>query len=364
MSYARARLYLGTSCVGLWVVLSGIFLIFGLPQRLLNTDSGWSVVDVGQLAGVIFVYAFIQGAFDLFGGFLLPQEYGRFTPRLPQFLWHWFRGAALHGLILFGVGLVMLLGARLGGFWYALLGFLLVNLVLIHAQITIARLIGGLTAERRGSVVLLRSPYAHLTGGIAGLIREVVVVPASWRAKFDSATFELLIERRRLLMAQQSRRLGLLAALLWNISGFALAYSASGGTQSVAGLVSFSLWSTLWAFLGVLLLPTPSRRAVFQGDALSLHKGGSVERLQDALKRLDQDQDEEFSRDQAVEALFHPIPSVERRLENPGDAVPRVATWHLARTALYLSWANLSWLSRAVHCNLGRPEVWVFLPSD
>jgi len=40
------------------------------------------------------------------------------------------------------------------------------------------------------------------------------------------------------------------------------------------------------------------------------------------------------------------------------------AAWHAARTALYLSWAGVGLLGRAVHCNLGRPEVWVFLPSD
>ena len=38
--------------------------------------------------------------------------------------------------------------------------------------------------------------------------------------------------------------------------------------------------------------------------------------------------------------------------------------WHLARTALYLSHAGLSLLPRAVHCNAGRPELWVYLPSD
>ena len=34
------------------------------------------------------------------------------------------------------------------------------------------------------------------------------------------------------------------------------------------------------------------------------------------------------------------------------------------RLALYLSWACLGVLARAVHCNAGRPEVWVLLPSD
>ena len=68
--------------------------------------------------------------------------------------------------------------------------------------------------------------------------------------------------------------------------------------------------------------------------------------------------------------VFHPIPSVEARLErmrSSGGARPlagRLAGWHAARMALYLSWAGLGLLGRAVHCNCGRPDAWVFLPSD
>lgn len=256
------------------------------------------------------------------------------------------------------------MGARLGGFWFALLTFLLVSMGLVYGQVGVACLVGDLKVEHRGNVVLLGSPYPHLTGGVAGLLTEVVVVPKAWQDVLAPQTFAMLIERKQALIAQRAHLFGLIAALLWNTLGFVVAYFAAGGIYSVAELVSFSLWSTLWAFLGVLLLPTPSRRAVFQGDALALAGGGDSERLADAIRRLDRDQDDEFRRGQAVEAVFHPIPSAAKRLEKLGDAAPRFATWHLARTALYLSWANLSWLARAVHYNLGRPEVWVFLPSD
>ena len=38
--------------------------------------------------------------------------------------------------------------------------------------------------------------------------------------------------------------------------------------------------------------------------------------------------------------------------------------WNTARTALFLSWASLGLLSRAVHCNCGRPALWVLFPGD
>lgn len=364
MTYARARLYLGSSCVGLWVVISSVLLLFDLPGRVFSTSPTPSWTDVTQLAAVIFVYAAVQGAFDLFGGFFLPKEYGRYAPRLPAFLGRWFRGAALHGALLLAVGLLLLHAARLGGFWAALVVFVLLNAGLVAAQVALARLVGGLRVTRRGDLLLLRSPHPHLTGGVAGLGREVVVLPEAWVERFGEAAFGLLGARRRALVRRGSRRYGLVAALLWNLLGFVAAYAAAGGTASVAGLLSFSFWSTLWAFLGVLTLPTLSRRAVFQGDALALAEGGDAERLGALIRQLDRDQDDETGRNPAVETIFHPIPSSTRRLERLGSPPPRWATWHVARTALYLSWANLSWLSRAVHCNVGRPEVWVFLPSD
>ncbi len=365
MSYARARLYLGISCVGMWTTLSVLALLFGLPERVLSESTLWSLADTTQLVSVILLYAFLQGAFDLFGGFVLPKEYGRYKPNLSGFLLHWFRGALLHGVLLLLVGLILLASARLGGIWLALLVFLLLNVGLIYGQVLLARLIGGLGVRREKGYILLNAPYPHLTGGVAGF-KAVVLVPQRWRDVFDSETFDLLVKRKQTLAEKGSRRLGLFAALLWNTLGFILVYLAAGGTASVAGLISFSLWSTLWAFLGVLVLPTLSRRAVFQGDAHAVSSGQEVSLLAEALKTLDRDQDGEFRRGQAVETVFHPIPSAARRIEKleTRDAPPNLATWHVARTALYLSWANLSLLSRAVHCNIGRPEVWVFLPSD
>lgn len=364
MSYARARLYLGSSNVGMWVVVSSAFLLFGVPERIFRTSPAASWADVTQLAAVILVYAAVQGAFDLFGGLLLPKEYGRYTPPLPKFVAHWFRGAALHGALLLAAGLLLLNAARLGGFWGALAAFLLLSAGLVLGQLGLARLIGGLGVARREGVVLLRSPYPHLTGGVVGVRRETVALPEAWAERFGKGASELLLERRRALVARGSRRYGLAAALFWNLLGFVLAYAAAGSVASVAGLVSFSLWSTLWAFLGVLTLPTLSRRAVFQGDALALEGGGDRTQLGELIVRLDRDQDDEAGRDPAVETIFHPLPSSTRRLARLGLPPPRWALWHVARTSLYLSWASLSLLSRAVHCNVGRPEVWVFLPSD
>jgi hypothetical protein len=378
MSYARARLYLGISCVGTWTVLSLALLVFGLPERIFSTATVPSWRDLTQLVGAIFAYAFIQGAFDLFGGYILPKEYGRSGETLGAFMLRWSRGAALHGALLVLFGLTLLNASRLGGFALTLSVFLLVNLLLIWGQVPLARLVGGLRVASqqtpRGTQrpLVLRAPHRHFTGGVTGLpMRARVVLPEAWERDPGGAAYDALVTRKGALVARGAYARGLLLALGWNAVGFALAYAAAGGANHVAGLVTLSLWSTLWAFIGLLLLPTPSRLGVFAADCYALAAGADRAALESALVRLERDQDDEPSRPRGVETVFHPIPATERRLAVlargngviPANAV-RWAPWHAARLALFLAWANLSLLSRAVHCNIGRPEVWVFLPSD
>jgi len=64
MSYARARLWLGISCVGTIVVITSVLLAFKIPTKLLATNANASWSDVSGLLAVVFAYAFISGPFD------------------------------------------------------------------------------------------------------------------------------------------------------------------------------------------------------------------------------------------------------------------------------------------------------------
>ena len=78
---------------------------------------------------------------------------------------------------------------------------------------------------------------------------------------------------------------------------------------------------------------------------------------------LDNLQDGEADRPTLVETVFHPIPSLRSRLEGPRSN-NAIGYWDAARTAVYLSLAGLGLLGSAVHCNCGKPSLWVFLPTD
>ncbi len=375
MSYARARLWLGICGVGTVVVLCVLTLAFRLPALLPRTDTQPLWRDAVALTAVLFAYAALQGAFDFFGGHILPTEYGRTRVRFGTFLAGWLRGVVAHSLILLSVGLALIVAARAGGFWGTSGAFLLISLVLLAAQTIFAGLVGGIRCRRGGNsgmseataVTLAGSDSAYFTGGIAGVPGfETLVVPARWQKVFSPEEWALILRRRSGSLTTGARNRGLALALGFNTIGFALACALSGGTASVAGLVSTSLWFTLWSFVGLLVLPTPSQQGVFATDAFARARGEDTATLSEVIRKLDRDQDDEPARPDGVERIFHPLPSVERRLArlSAPETAAAPGAWHAARMAIYLSWAGMSFLSRAVHCNAGRPDAWVFLPSD
>jgi hypothetical protein len=133
--------------------------------------------------------------------------------------------------------------------------------------------------------------------------------------------------------------------------------TASGVLTTVAGF-------TLWSFVGLLLLPSASRPGVLAADAFARAAAVPEPVLARTVRLVDRLQDDEPERPRLVETIFHPIPSVRNRLAQRAVSQPQHGAWQAARIALFLSWAGGGLLARAVHCNAGRPELWVLLPGD
>lgn len=380
MSYARARLWLGICGVGMMTLLCVFLLALQIPQRSLFTGQANFLAEALQMAAVFLVYAFVSGPFDFFGGHILPQEYGRTLRTFPMFLRSWLRGVVAQGVLLTGFSLLLLQAARIGGAPLQVGAFAGVTFLLLAGQSLMASLISGVgyrkvgdadTAATTSPVIAATGDSAYFTGGIAGIPGlERIFLPEEWNVSFTREERETILLRRSEIIRSGSRMRGVLLAIFWNLSGYILSATLTQTVSgvplaSVAGVATCSIWFTLWNFVGLLTLPSPSQRGVFCGDAFALRRGAVPETLIKIIKSLDQMQDDEYARPPIVETYFHPIPSVERRLTrlNTGQA-PQVGAWNAARLAIYLSWAGGSFLSRAVHCNAGRPDVWVFLPCD
>jgi hypothetical protein len=390
MTYARARLWLGISGVGFWVTLAATLLLtqtapfadeLAAPPSLAN--------DVKNLSVLLGFYVLLSAPFDWLGGYELPRRFGRTVPTLPHFIAQWLRGVFGQSLVLLVAGLTLLAAGRAGGRWGAIMAALLVMMVLLAAQGWLARFIGGLrrTAtnlkpyEQRltrwgvklpAASVLEVSDPAFVGGFVGWPGRERLVLPALWiqqKTGLPALSEEAVatqIARRIGVIERGSRQRGVWLALLWNVMGFALATMLPGaGVTNSGELLMTACGFTLWSFLGVLTLPSLSRPGVFEGDFFAAQQGVSHDALERTAATLDQWQDDEPARSPLVETIFHPIPSVQSRLQQlaaPGRE-PRGA-WQAARVALFLTWGCFGFLSRAVHCNSGRPELWVLFPGD
>ena len=268
--------------------------------------------------------------------------------------------------------------ARAAGGWGAVAAFAALSLALLAVQPWVAAAVAGWRVRRspRGGALAAfgagamayDAPQPHVTGGAYGVPgRTAWVVPGRWATDPDRVALDAQAVRRAWIAGSGARDRGVLLALGWNALPLLFVLVIWGAPIAAADVVRWALLATLWSFVGLLVLPTPSRRAVLRADAAARAQGVDAARLTAALERLDLDQDDEPERPAGVEAIFHPIPGLRRRaalLASTGPTPTGTSAWHVARVALYASWASAGFLGRAVHCNLGRPEVWVFLPSD
>ncbi len=378
VTYARARLYLGISGVGSAVLLTAALLYFRIPSQGLSLSTAQPVPAALFRVGLIF--AFAQAAFlmfDLIGGAWLVRR----REWASTWLARWLRGVAVQWAVWMLSAAALMLAARAGGSAAAVAVFVVVQLLLAAGRGRMSRVIANLpvvpTPERIARaatqagldvsrVQVIESPDESFVGGWSGLTARTLVVPARW-AQLPDAALTAMLRRRHIISTSGAHLRGVFGAIGWNTIGFAVALLLTGVSPATAGgVITLAAAMTLWAFVGVLLLPTPSRAAVYAIDAAAT-ASTDITSMTAGIEQLDKWQDDEPVRRAGVETVFHPVPGrrgrITRLVANAGAVKPWHAH-HLARHALWLSWGACTPLSRAVHCNVGRTALWAMLPGD
>ena len=381
--YGRARLWLGISGVGTIVVLSIAGLALGLPARLLPQEGGSLRGEMFRLAGFVLAYAGLHVPFDLFGGYLLPRRYARRHPPLGRFWLGLARGVGVHSIVLFTAALTLLLAGRAGGAFGVFTAGAALVLVLLGLRIAVATALSPLeltpSLPSRNDELFGDTPAAPMlptfmgesddegfTGAVVGVVRpQLHLLPLRWREVLDADAFATAVQRRQMAVQSGAWWRGRMLAIGFTLLGIAIVAAIVGDRRlaTAEGIVTFSLAFTIWSFLGLLTLPTPSRRGVEEVDQRMLAAGCRRAVLARTMGLLDDLQDRERARSSLVETIFHPVPSVQSRLRGPRSTGGH-GCWDAARTAVYVSAAGLGLLGRAVHCNCGRPSLWAFLPLD
>lgn len=381
-TYSRARLRVGILNVGFVTVAAAVALVFSLPERILvfgPTPTG----DAAGLLTVVLLYAVANLPFDVAGGYLLPKRYGRGYTSRSEFAARWLRGVAAQSAVFVASGAALLYAGRAAGVVGATAVFASATLFLLAARPAVARAVGGI--ERKEGDERLEAALERFDGFdldapdvsvyeaddvsfVGGPTVSGVVVPSTWLEALSEGELAAAIARRSAAVETGAARRGISVAVGWNTVGFvgAATLVPAAGFANVASLVSLVLGYVLWSFAALLVLPTPTRAGVFEVDARTADAGVYEGSLESAVRKINETQGDDEERARLVESVFHPIPSVERRVERIGSdgQEPPKGAWNAARVRLYLSWAGLDFLSRGVHCNVGRPQVWVILPGD
>lgn len=355
MKLARSRLRLGIANVGFWVLAAcgGLYWLASLGGNLI--DSRLCV-----LIGIAAIMA--QAVFDFIGGWwLMPRP----QPTATVFLRRWFPGALGHTLVLAGVGLLSYASFIFSaGFALAVL---VASVALALGRSHLLRMIGGASMSKitHGGQTEISAEVDDpaFTGGFVGFGRRALsVLPANWRESLPKSELAVESLRREWQIANGLPGRTLLVVLGWNILG------ASVGTIALElakrapaeALLGHACWMTLWAFASLLVLPVLSGKAVFAADRAAADSGLDA---RDWIARFPVLIGEDGNARGAVQTIFYPIPSAAMRLRALDHASAGFVPGNLARSNLYYSWATLTLLGRAVHCNVGRPALWVFPPS-
>jgi len=366
-AYPKKRLALGMTSVGLIVCLAAWVWLTGYNGKFLSDlqERGWP--EISALLVVVLLHGVLMFPLDWLGGARLPRQY-QLDYRITRM--NYVKAVIWHGGIWFAtISLIHQAGA-LAGLPGALLALLSIMALGIAFQGTLALRIGsfrmGFQEPTQGIIPThaLHSEDPAFSGGITGLPgKERLVIPAKWQTTLGTDAWKICMERRNQIHHQGLRNQGLIGAILWNLIGFVLAATLAGfpqqGMRSTLDLVCLS---TLWHFLGLLMLPSWSQRATHHLDYVMQSQSHRETLFGDWLMKVNDLVEGEKARKPWVEKIFHPTPSVVNRIKQARRY--RWAPWHIARMMLYLSWLNGGLLSRSVHCNIGRPNLWVMTPTD
>lgn len=368
ISPGKARLLTGIACVGSLVTVASVLLFTDSLAAFLPASPAGPIAELSALAAFFASAAAVMIPFDLAGGLLIPLTVEKHDVQWRQRIMRWGRSVTLLiGFCTVTCFFYLQVGRSLGPGWLIAF-FALVQLTLLAGQELFWRFVTGNFSAR----AVLRNAVAvsHLdprfTGGVTGVPGcEVILIPDRWLQQIGRDALKVTIRRRRTAVRTGSRSRGLLLASVWNILLFAAAMGLHGwSVRSVYDLAAVYLWFLLLSFIGLLLLPSLNRRAVLAIDQAALGEV-SEHLLADAIREIDDLTEADPTRSPKAESVFQPIPCVARRLRmlSAGRITGRTF-WNVARSCLFLSWAFGGPLARAVHCNVGRPELWALPPTD
>lgn len=361
--YFRIKVGLSITQIVLW--LATVAALFILPSAIRIpelSDTTWLMLFLGWSL-------LVSIPADIIAGKILPERQGMYSMIFDGWWKKWLRAIIIQTVffLLMG-GWLLLMGDTFGQI--GTIGcFALMMLLTGGLQIWLARATVGWESffdNHKGKlVVYLDNEDPAFTGGISGIPgMEIFVIPNSWRKEMDDRMMGVIKGRRHGAIQTLGHAKGFLAAFLLNVLAFTAAILlVEEGTSTGLGLVQTVSLFSLFHLAGTALILTPlSRRAVWEVDKWVFYRGGDADSLRASFHKIVvKDELNDFG---VFNPVFQPMPTPPSRSQHIASQTATKGAWNAARLSMFLSWAALNPLARSLPVTLGRPERWVFLPSD
>ena len=94
----------------------------------------------------------------------------------------------------------------------------------------------------------------------------------------------------------------------------------------------------------------------------NIMKKDNIEIYKKNLEIFEKNQDKNNQINQNIESIFYPIPSVNTRIKNQKNF--SLTFPNISRTIIFMMMFGASIILKGVHGNAGKPENWIFPPTE
>ena len=241
---------------------------------------------------------------------------------------------------------------------------ILIQIVILMIQGLLPRLIFHTSRSKykANEIVELKNSPDYLTMNIVRFFfKTQIIVPKIWlQEKRENYLFH--IERFILSIRERTNLSVILTSVAVNSLLSCVLFSTiiNYYQEPIEQLINFSLLSNLTSFVCILILPKFSQQGILNTDTKM--KALNTSYFEENLDIFEQHQDKNITREKVIESIFYPVPSVNSRINNTKKFT--VGLPNISRITIFLFSSNLSIIFKGVHGNAGKPENWIFPPSE